>query len=161
MVLRYKEIGEIIRLVDSSSCEEIVLETEEIKLIVRRRGAARSAPSADPASAVTPPVQASGSVSPAIAHTKPSASPPATGAASAGVISSPMVGIFYRAPSPDAPPFVDVGTKVKTGDPLCVIEVMKLFTTIHAEFGGTVREIGAENAQLVEFGQMLFVVNPE
>lgn len=72
-----------------------------------------------------------------------------------------MVGTFYRAPSPDAPPFVEVGSRVEPGDPLCVIEVMKLFTTIHAEFSGTVSEIGADNAQLVEFGQMLFVIDPE
>ncbi len=161
MVLRYKEISEIIRLVDSSSCEELVLETDEIKLIVRRRGAGGSAPQSAVAPAPWAPATPSGSTSPVTAQAKPAASPPATGADRAGLVTSPMVGIFYRASSPSAPPFVDVGAKVKAGDPLCVIEVMKLFTTIHADFGGTVREIGAENAQLVEFGQMLFVIDPQ
>lgn len=72
-----------------------------------------------------------------------------------------MVGTFYRSPSPDAPPFVEVGTEVEKGDPICIIEVMKLFTTIHAEWSGTVEEIGAENGTLVEYGQMLFVIAPE
>jgi acetyl-CoA carboxylase biotin carboxyl carrier protein len=72
-----------------------------------------------------------------------------------------MVGTFYRSPSPDAPPFVNIGNTVNKGDPICIIEVMKLFTTINAEWSGTVKEIGAENAQLVEYGQMLFVIAPE
>ena len=79
----------------------------------------------------------------------------------ATVVKSPMVGTFYRAPSPGAPAFVEVGSKVKKGDPICIIEVMKLFTTIHAEWSGTVAEVGPENAQLVEYGQMLFVIAPE
>ncbi|MEC9367951.1 MAG: acetyl-CoA carboxylase biotin carboxyl carrier protein [Pseudomonadota bacterium] len=159
MVLRYKEIAEIISLIDSSSCDEIVLETDEIKLVVRRRGAGNSvayeqgAPRAAPASPA--PAAPAGQPAPQSSKTKPA--PAAQGGV---VVSSPMVGTFYRAPSPDSPPFVEVGGKVKVGDPLCVIEVMKLFTTIHAEFGGTVREIGADNAQLVEFGQMLFVIDP-
>ncbi|MGD9867465.1 MAG: acetyl-CoA carboxylase biotin carboxyl carrier protein [Hyphomicrobiales bacterium] len=158
MVLRYKEIGEIISLIDSSSCDEIVLETDEIKLVVRRRGAG-SAMSHEPAApraaaAATAPAPA------AVARPAPQPSQPSAPAQGNGVVPSPMVGTFYRAPSPDSPPFVEVGSTVKAGDPLCVIEVMKLFTTIHAEFGGTVREIGAENAQLVEFGQMLFVIDP-
>ena len=72
-----------------------------------------------------------------------------------------MVGTFYRSPSPGAPPFVEIGTRVKQGDPICIIEVMKLFTTIHAEWNGSVREIGSENGQLVEYGQMLFVITPD
>jgi len=63
--------------------------------------------------------------------------------------------------APGAPSFVEVGSKVKKGDPICIIEVMKLFTTIAAEWGGTVTEIGAGNAQLVEYGQMLFVITPD
>jgi acetyl-CoA carboxylase biotin carboxyl carrier protein len=69
-----------------------------------------------------------------------------------------MVGTFYRAPSPDAPPFVEVGATVHQGDPLGIIEVMKLFTTIHADCDGRVVEIGPANASLVEYGQMLFVI---
>jgi biotin carboxyl carrier protein len=71
-----------------------------------------------------------------------------------------MVGTFYRAPSPDAPPFVEVGSIVSKGQPLCLIEVMKLFTTIYAERDGRVAYIGAENGAFVEFGQALFVFDP-
>ena len=58
------------------------------------------------------------------------------------------------------PPFIEIGSKVNKGDPICIIEVMKLLTTIHAEWSGTVKEIGAENATPVEYGQMLFVIEP-
>ena len=71
-----------------------------------------------------------------------------------------MVGTFYRAPSPNAAPFVEVGSAVRKGDPLCLIEVMKLFTTIAAEHEGRIVQIGAENTELVEYGRMLFVIEP-
>ena len=82
-------------------------------------------------------------------------------ASAANMVIAPMVGTFYRSPSPGAPSFVEVGGKVKVGDPIGIIEVMKLFTTIHAEWSGTVTEVGAENATLVEYGQMLFVITPD
>lgn len=69
-----------------------------------------------------------------------------------------MVGTFYRAPSPDAPPFVEVGSAVDIGQPLCVIEVMKLFTTIYADRAGTIAEIPIGNGELVEFDQVIFVI---
>lgn len=161
-MLDYKEIGEILSLINSSSCDELVLETESVKLVVRRNGAG-SATSAVPLAASAmkeAPAATSKSVStPANAAGKePSPKSPLS---QTGLVGAPMVGTFYRAPSPEEPAFVEIGAKVKVGDPLCVIEVMKLFTTIHAEIAGTVREIGAEDAQLVEFGQMIFVIEPE
>jgi acetyl-CoA carboxylase biotin carboxyl carrier protein len=74
------------------------------------------------------------------------------------VIKSPMVGTFYRAPSPGAKPFVDVGQAVKPGDTLCIIEAMKLLNEIEAEVAGEVREVLVENGQPVEYGQPLFVI---
>ena len=71
-----------------------------------------------------------------------------------------MVGTFYRASSPDAPPFVEIGSVVRKGQPVCIIEVMKLFTTINAENDGRVLQIAAQNGELVEFGQTLFVIKP-
>lgn len=73
-------------------------------------------------------------------------------------VTSPMVGTFYRAPSPGADPFVEVGKQVKKGDTLCIIEAMKLLNEIEAEVSGTVKEILVENGQPVEFGQALFVI---
>jgi acetyl-CoA carboxylase biotin carboxyl carrier protein len=71
-------------------------------------------------------------------------------------VTSPFVGTFYRAPSPDTPAFADVGTVVRPGQPLCIIEAMKLMNEIEAEFAGTVVEIFAQNGKSVEFGQKLF-----
>jgi acetyl-CoA carboxylase biotin carboxyl carrier protein len=74
------------------------------------------------------------------------------------VVKSPMVGTFYRASSPGANPFVEVGQPVKPGDTLCIIEAMKLLNEIEAEVAGTVKEILVENGQAVEYGQPLFVI---
>lgn len=91
--------------------------------------------------------------------------PPATAAAAAAAeetpadsvdVTSPFVGTFYRAPSPDAPPFCDVGSVVRPGQTLCIIEAMKLMNEIEAELSGTVVEIYAQNGKPVEFGQKLF-----
>ena len=75
-------------------------------------------------------------------------------------ITSPMVGTFYRAPAPDAPAYVDVGSKVSPGETLCIIEAMKLMNELECELSGTIREICIENGQPVEFGQVLFRVDP-
>jgi acetyl-CoA carboxylase biotin carboxyl carrier protein len=74
------------------------------------------------------------------------------------VVKSPMVGTFYRSPSPGAPPFIEIGQTVKPGDTLCIIEAMKLLNEIEAEVGGAVKEILVENGQPVEYGQPLFVI---
>jgi acetyl-CoA carboxylase biotin carboxyl carrier protein len=76
------------------------------------------------------------------------------------VVKAPMVGTFYRAPSPGAKPFVEVGDKVAPDSVVCIIDVMKLMNTIHAGASGTVREIRVENSQPVEFGQVLLVIEP-
>jgi acetyl-CoA carboxylase biotin carboxyl carrier protein len=76
------------------------------------------------------------------------------------VIKSPMVGTFYRAPAPDAPPYVDVGDIVKVGDVVCIIEAMKLMNEIESDRAGRVVKVLVENAQPVEFGQELFWVEP-
>jgi acetyl-CoA carboxylase biotin carboxyl carrier protein len=75
-------------------------------------------------------------------------------------VESPMVGIFYRASNPGAPPFVEVGDTVVPGQTLCVLEAMKLFNELKSETAGTVRAIHVENAQAVEYGQLLFEIDP-
>lgn len=75
-------------------------------------------------------------------------------------IKSPMVGTFYRAPSPGAKPYVEIGDTIKPGDVVCIIEAMKLMNEIKAEIGGKIREILVENGQPVEFDQQLFVLEP-
>ena len=75
------------------------------------------------------------------------------------MIKSPMVGTFYRSPSPGAKAFIDVGSVVKEGDPVCIIEAMKIMNEIEADEGGTISKVLVENGQAVEFGQPLFVID--
>jgi acetyl-CoA carboxylase biotin carboxyl carrier protein len=162
MTLRYEEIADILRMIDNSSCDELVIETAELKLVIRRRGVggASAAPLSPPVDAE--PAWTSGG-EPAATPSHSAAAPSKAPAASPtdGIeVRSPMVGTFYRAPKPDAPPFVEIGSRVEKGAPLCVIDVMKLFTTISCETSGRISYIGAENGTLVEFGQVLFVIDP-
>jgi len=156
MALRYDEIAAIIKLLEASHCDEFNIETPELKLSWRRTGT--GAPS---------PVRTQQPVSPG--PLKPASAPVAPQAPAAPIkktalasgqfeVVAPMVGTFYRASSPEAPPFVEVGTVVEKGQALCLIEVMKLFTTIYAEQAGRVAQIGPGNGDLVELGQGLFVI---
>ena len=85
----------------------------------------------------------------------PAAEPPAE---TGHVVKSPMVGTFYRTASPGAEPFVEVGSVVKAGEPICIIEAMKIMNEIEADSAGTIRKILCENGQAVEFGQPLFII---
>ncbi len=97
-----------------------------------------------------------------VAGTAPAEAAPVPAAAPAvpqgHVVKSPMVGTFYRSPNPGSPAFVEVGQAVKEGDPLCIIEAMKLLNEIEADKAGTIKEILVENGQPVEYGQPLFVI---
>ena len=96
---------------------------------------------------------------PAPAAAPAAAAEPAAAAVPAGhSVKSPMVGTFYRASSPGATPFVEVGSTVKEGDTLCIIEAMKILNEIDAEKGGTIKKILGENGQAVEYGQPLFII---
>ena len=86
---------------------------------------------------------------------------PAADTAGLAEVTSPMVGTFYRAPAPDADPFVDVGDHVRVGQTLCILEAMKLMNELEAEISGTIKEIAVENAEPVEYGQVLFRVLPD
>lgn len=76
-------------------------------------------------------------------------------------VTSPMVGTFYRAPAPEAPPYVEVGDHVRKGQTLCILEAMKLMNELESEVDGTIVEIAVENAQPVEYGQLLFRIRPD
>ncbi len=93
----------------------------------------------------------------AVAPERAAAEPEAP-APTGNVVKSPMVGTFYRSPSPGSDPFIEIGSTVKVGDPICVIEAMKIMNEIEADAAGTIREILCENGQAVEFGQPLFVI---
>jgi acetyl-CoA carboxylase biotin carboxyl carrier protein len=99
---------------------------------------------------------------PAVAAPAPAAPPSEASSPASHLveIESPMVGTFYRGPAPDAPPYLEEGTRVGPGDTLCIIEAMKLMNELECEVKGTIVEICVENAQPVEFGQVLFRVDP-
>ena len=162
MALSYADVGEILKMIDTSSCAEVILELDGIKLIVRK---------GEQGSSASENVAIKGSGSSGIDtftkenHTKQTSPEPGNKTVSANavatrgdIIKSPMVGTFYSKPSPEEPPFVIAGQEVKKGDTLCLIEVMKLFTAVECTADGTVEMIFAEDGALVEFDQPLFSI---
>ena len=153
-----RKLKTLIDLVSESGVAELeITEGDDRVKIVNRVGAAPVAAAA-PAVIATPVVAfaaPAAAPAPAVAA-EPAAAPVA--AEDTRTINSPMVGTFYRAPSPGAKPFADVGQKVKAGDTVCIIEAMKLLNEIETEYDGVIKEILVENGQPVEFGQPLFVI---
>lgn len=153
-----RKLKTLIDLVSESGVAELeITEGDDRVKIVNRVGAAPVAAAA-PAVIATPVVA---SAAPAAAPVPAVAAEPAAAPVAAEdtrTINSPMVGTFYRAPSPGAKPFADVGQKVKAGDTVCIIEAMKLLNEIETEYDGVIKEILVENGQPVEFGQPLFVI---
>lgn len=153
-----RKLKTLIDLVSESGVAELeITEGDDRVKIVNRVGAAPVAAAA-PAVIATPVVA---SAAPAAAPAPAAAAEPAAAPVAAEdtrTINSPMVGTFYRAPSPGAKPFADVGQKVKAGDTVCIIEAMKLLNEIETEYDGVIKEILVENGQPVEFGQPLFVI---
>lgn len=158
-----RKLKTLIDLVQASGIAEIEIneEGDHVRIVNRPAQAAQAAPAiieipqAAPAPAA--PVPSAAPAAPSAAPAAPSAAP-ASSSPSGTQVTSPMVGTFYRAPSPGADPFVEVGTQVKKGDTLCIIEAMKLLNEIEAEVSGTVKEILVDNGSPVEFGQPLFVI---
>lgn len=161
-MLRFEDVAEILRIIDSSSCEELILDLTDVKLVVRRHAAASPTPQIAPSPFPSAPAASADAGAPTRAAPPAPATatrlkPPAMGHVE---IKAPMVGTFYVAPSPGAPPFCPVGGSVSKGDKLCMIEVMKLFTTIFAEQSGRIVEVCAEDGELVEYGRTLFLLEP-
>ena len=173
--MRLHELKDLIRVIDESNIQEFEYEQDGVKVVLKKSGQGAvvapsvvSEPVAKPAE--TTAKAASAPVAPAepkVAAQAPVQAPPAsqtTAPAAAEAdenlhqIVSPMVGTFYRAPSPDAPPYVEVGSVVNEKTVVCIVEAMKLFNEIEAEVSGEIVAIHAENGQLVEFGQPLFTV---
>lgn len=154
-----RKLKTLIDLVSESNISELeITETEgKVRIVKGGNGGAamplqyvHSLNAAPPAAVVPPAAAAASPVPPAIE---------ATPAASAGhVVKSPMVGTFYRASSPGAPAFAEVGSQVKEGDTLCIIEAMKILNEIESDKSGTVTQILVENGQAVEYGQPLFTI---
>ncbi len=151
-----RKLKTLIDLVQASGIAEIEIneEGDHVRIVNRPAQAAQAAPAIIGIPQAAP---APAAPTPSAAPVAPSAAP-ASNSPSGTQVTSPMVGTFYRAPSPGADPFVEVGTQVKKGDTLCIIEAMKLLNEIEAEVSGTVKEILVDNGSPVEFGQPLFVI---
>ncbi|AVS84008.1 acetyl-CoA carboxylase biotin carboxyl carrier protein [Paracidovorax avenae] len=146
-----RKLKTLIDLVSESNVSELEITEAEGKVrIVKSGGAVVQQFVAAPAQAAAP--------APAAAAPAPVAELPAPPAPTGHIVKSPMVGTFYRASSPGAKAFVEVGSQVKEGDTICIIEAMKILNEIEADKSGTVTRILGENGQAVEYGQPLFVI---
>lgn len=174
--MNFKEIQELIKLVAKAELSEFKMDKGDLKLHIRGKdysgshkgkasapavinmpsapAAAYSAPPAAPAPAEVPPLAA------------PALAPPASSAAEEEgsgnyvEVKSPMIGTFYRSASPDKPAYAKVGDVIKGGDTVCIIEAMKLFNEIESEVSGKIVKVMVEDAQPVEYDQVLFLVDP-
>ena len=153
-----KQIHELIKIVNKSNIGEISIGDKDGKVTIKQKEEAAVTYTAAPSQAVYAPAPAA---APAAA---PVASAPAPAAAPKAdnliTIKSPMIGTFYRRPSPDKPLLADVGTEVAAGKVVCIIEAMKLFNEIESEISGTIVKVLVDDASPVEFDQPLFLVEP-
>lgn len=148
-----RKVKKLIELLEESGIDEIEITEGEESIRISRAAHALSSQVqqyAAPAPAPAPAPAASAPAAPA----EPAAAPEPAG----HLVKSPMVGSFYRSPSPASAPFVEVGQKVKKGDTVCIVEAMKMMNQIEADRDGTIGEIFAENGQPVEFDQPLFTI---
>lgn len=159
-----KEIQNLIRFVAKSGASEVSLEMEDVKLTIK------TGPEKTETTIVQSPIQSLPAVAPQQQIVAQPVAEPAAPAAPAKPaaeenskyieIKSPMIGTFYRKPSPDKGNFVDVGSEVKVGDTVCVIEAMKLFNEIESEISGKIVKVLVDDSTPVEFDQPLFLVDP-
>ena len=159
----FKQIQELIKLVNDSNIGEVTVEQKDFKVTIKQKeepamqmiGASMQMPSYSQMQAPQP-QQALPASAPA-ASTQPSSAPAPSNTIT---IKSPMIGTFYRRPSPDKPNFLEVGDTVEVGKVVCIIEAMKLFNEIESEVKGKVVKILVEDASPVEYDQPLFLVEP-
>lgn len=153
-----REIQQLIKFVAKSGASEVKLETDDIKITIKTGGT--YVPEAEVVTYTQSPVQMiqAAPAAPASTPAAPAAAPAED--AKYVTIKSPMIGTFYRKSSPDKPNLVDVGSEIKPGSPLCVVEAMKLFNEIEAEISGKIVKVLVDDASPVEFDQPLFLVDP-
>ena len=153
-----RKVKKLIELLEESNIGEIEIKEGEESVRISRHGNQPAAPVAYAAPAPAPAVAPAAAPAPSEAPTPEAAAPAAAPAADNAVL-SPMVGTFYRAPSPEAPSFVEVGQTVRVGDVLCIVEAMKMMNQIEADRAGTVTAIHVENGEAVEFDQPLISIS--
>ncbi|UBF27521.1 acetyl-CoA carboxylase biotin carboxyl carrier protein [Kovacikia minuta CCNUW1] len=179
MSLDLNELRELLAAINQTDIAELTLKSSDFELTVRRgvrveeqsylldsiRLQGSEASSARGARTSLPATSGSPSLSDGVPEinyvpTAPSVPPPTSDRRFIEIV-SPMVGTFYRSPSPDDPPFVEVGDRIRKGQTVCIIEAMKLMNELEAEVGGEIVEILVQNGTSVEYGQLLMKVNPD
>jgi acetyl-CoA carboxylase biotin carboxyl carrier protein len=155
MQFDHQQLRDLLDQLGKSDIQEFRLEAEDFRLEVRRNLPALITPPSPQAAPVA-------AASAAAATAAPPPPPPATVASRGDLqpITAPMVGTFYRAPAPGEPPFVDLGTRIRAGQTVCILEAMKLMNELESEVSGEVVEILVENGTPVEFGQVLMRIRP-
>ena len=154
-----RKLKTLIDLVSESNISELEITEAEGKVrIVKNEPPTVSMVSAPLVAAAPAPVMAAPAAAAPTAASPASEAPAAAAAPEGRVIKSPMVGTFYRASSPGSAPFVEIGTSVKPGDAVCIIEAMKILNEIESDQQGTITQVLVENGQPVEYGQPLFVI---
>jgi acetyl-CoA carboxylase biotin carboxyl carrier protein len=158
----FKQIQDLIKSINKSNISELTIEQKDFKITIRQKEdkvVTVAAPVAPVVQAVQP-VQVAAPA--AVQAQAPAAEKPAPAAKDDNLVTikSPMIGTFYRRPSPDKPLFVEVGSDVQVGSVVCIIEAMKLFNEIESEVSGKIVKILVEDATPVEYDQPLFLVNP-
>jgi acetyl-CoA carboxylase biotin carboxyl carrier protein len=158
-----EEVKALVKVLEGTDVTSLRWDRNGQKIVIRRGQPAAITHLVQHAAPLSAPVPAPAPVAhpaaPAPAAAAPAAAPK-TETKPGVIVTSPFVGTFYRSPSPDSPPFVDVGTVVKKGQVLCIVEAMKLMNEIEAEAPGKIAEILCQNATPVEFGQPLFRIEP-
>jgi acetyl-CoA carboxylase biotin carboxyl carrier protein len=161
----FKQIQELIKMINKSNIGELTIEQKDFRVTIRQKEeqvtqvvTAASAPA--PVYAPPPPPASSGATSGASAGGADKARPVEASGGNLITIKSPMIGTFYRRPSPDKPNLVDVGSEITPGKVVCIIEAMKLFNEIESEVKGKVVKVLVEDASPVEYDQPLFLVEP-
>ncbi|MEJ8813596.1 acetyl-CoA carboxylase biotin carboxyl carrier protein [Variovorax ureilyticus] len=147
-----RKLKTLIDLVSESNISELEITETEGKVRIVKGGPAAPVQYVQTVAAAPAAVPAIAGVS------APAAAPAAAPATTGHAVKSPMVGTFYRSSSPGAPAFVEIGSQVKEGDTLCIIEAMKILNEIEADKAGTITQILGENGQAVEYGQPLFII---
>ena len=152
-----RKLKTLIDLVSESNISELEITEADGKVRIVKSDGGVMQPMMMPATTMAPPPPAT-AAAPALAAAAPAAAPAEPAAPAGHAVKSPMVGTFYRSSSPGAKAFVEVGSEIKEGEPICIIEAMKIMNEIEADKSGKVTRILCENGQAVEFGQPLFII---
>lgn len=166
-MMNQKEIQDLIKFVAKSGVTEVEIEEKDFKITIKSESKREEQtvyvqqPMVQPVAATAPaPVPAAQAPAPAAAPTPETPAPAAEETSNYITVKSPMIGTFYRSPSPDKPVFVEVGATIKPGTTVCIIEAMKLFNEIESEVSGKIVKVLVDDATPVEYDQPLFLVDP-